>query len=372
MADEPSREGVPDRSSDEPPFDWEALARYTAGESSADEARAVGAWLAEHPHDAAMLAALSDVIAQQEGPSASALPITVDVEDALERVKSRRPTSRADEAKVVPMRGLQRAAPRRAMWPRALGLAAAAALVFLAIKFRGPVGTPEPVAARTYSTAVGTRDSIQLADGSRIVLAPGSRVETSADFGHSSRLVTLEGSAFFDVRHDAAMPFTVRAGGAIVRDVGTSFVVRTDGVDSLATAARGVIVAVTSGVVSLHASDVASDTGIRLERRDRGVVHPDGRVEVQRGGASEADTAWRAGRLVYRDASLDLVRADLRRWYGLELRVSDSVIARRRLTATFDGEAPGRMLEVIGLALGASVERSGDTIVLRRAAVAPR
>ena len=90
MADEASLRGSRDSSSDEPPFDWDALARYAAGESPADEKRVIAEWLARHPHDAAMFAALNEVVAQQEGLSATGAPsITVDLESALRRVKER-------------------------------------------------------------------------------------------------------------------------------------------------------------------------------------------------------------------------------------------------------------------------------------------
>ncbi|HWJ22481.1 MAG TPA: DUF4974 domain-containing protein, partial [Gemmatimonadaceae bacterium] len=74
------------------------------------------------------------------------------------------------------------------------------------------------------------------------------------------------------------------------------------------------------------------------------------------------------GRLAYDAAPLDVVRADLRRWYGVDLRVADSTLARRRLTASFDGEPVARVLDVVALALGATVERSGNVAVLRTAA----
>ena len=69
--------------------------------------------------------------------------------------------------------------------------------------------------------------------------------------------------------------------------------------------------------------------------------------------------------LVFRDASLAEVSSDLRRWYGVELRVEDSILASRHLTMTFAGDPLERVLRVIGLGLGADVERHGDTAVVR-------
>jgi transmembrane sensor len=71
------------------------------------------------------------------------------------------------------------------------------------------------------------------------------------------------------------------------------------------------------------------------------------------------------GHVVFRDAPLSLVSDELRRWYGIELQPADSAIARRRLTATFDAGNPDQALALIGAALGATIERRGDTAVVR-------
>jgi transmembrane sensor len=55
------------------------------------------------------------------------------------------------------------------------------------------------------------------------------------------------------------------------------------------------------------------------------------------------------------------VTADLRRWYGVELRVTDTTLLDRHFTGSFSTESPQRVLEVIALALGAQLQRRGDT-----------
>jgi transmembrane sensor len=71
------------------------------------------------------------------------------------------------------------------------------------------------------------------------------------------------------------------------------------------------------------------------------------------------------GQLVFREAPLAEVVASLRRWYGIELRVADTSLGSRHLTATFSSEPPDRVLEVIRLVLGADIERRGDTAIVR-------
>ena len=57
--------------------DWDALARFFAGESSAAEAEAASRWLAEHPEEAEKFASLEAVTARMAEPlrSKSSFPI---------------------------------------------------------------------------------------------------------------------------------------------------------------------------------------------------------------------------------------------------------------------------------------------------------
>lgn len=366
----------------EPP-DWDALARLAAGECTESEARELNAWLAAHPDDAAMFAALGDVVAS----SPLTAPVRADgpdVDAALKSVRERM-AERSREPVVSPLPVIsptpRRAAPAMhgpafrpiARWVVG-GLAAAALTGLLLGRDRGAdagAARTQAVASRgapgsTIETAVGVRDSVLLPDGTRVILAPASRLTVSQDFGGTTREVTLEGEAWLSVHHDAAKPFTVRAGAALVRDIGTEFSVRTDQLDAGSTVA----VVVTEGIVALSAV-AGSDSGVTLAIGDRGELRPNGQVIAQRGAASADDVAWTRGSLRYRAASLEHVRADLRRWYGIELRTVDSTLAARRLTASFDGQSLDETLRTLALALGADVERSGNVALLRRAGTSP-
>ena len=74
--------------------DWEAIARYFAGECTPDEAAAVRRWLEAHPAEASALSSLNDATALL----ASATPADLDVEAALKQVSERR-----DAGDVIPI-----------------------------------------------------------------------------------------------------------------------------------------------------------------------------------------------------------------------------------------------------------------------------
>jgi|SRR5688572_5706717 len=344
----------------DPSPDWEALARHLSGESSPEEAARIEALLAARPDDREMLTALERAVSEH----AAEAPAGLDVEAALAQVKARKDFS--GPALTVHANRTPAAPPTRTRWRVAVPAIAAAAVLAIGLASwlrpgNGPVeqAALEP-APRFLGTGVGVRDSLQLPDGSRVVLGPMSSVSVAAGYGEKSREVEIRGDAWFDVVHDEAKPFTVRAGSATIVDIGTKFAVRSD-------APEGVAVSVTEGSVSLRPVNSALQQGVILKAGDNGLVKSGGEVVTRRGGANPDDLAWLRGSLVFREAPVDEVKASMRRWYGLELRFADSSLASRHITATFNGESPDRVLDVLKLILGAEIERRGDTAIVRPA-----
>jgi transmembrane sensor len=333
---------------------WETLARFLAGESPAAEQHAVSQWLALDPSRAELAAALGRAIERL----AFTPPPDLDVEAALRRVAARRDAPSVTDLPVPRL-------PREHSWSpwRSIPLRVAAALALLVaggFVWRLIRSDGSSRNTQVYRTAVGRSDSLMLRDGTRVLLGPGSELTLGTGYGDVGRQVELRGEALFDVRHDDHRPFRVRAGFATVADVGTTFAVRSDAGDE-------VRVVVTSGAVLLHAAGAPADRGVILNGGDRGTLRADGRAVADRGVATENDLAWTRGRLVFDDASLGRVRADLRRWYGIELQIGDSGLARRHLTASFGAESAQQVLDVIRLALGVTIELrgGGDTAVIR-------
>lgn len=352
---------------------WEGLARFLAGESSPDEERRIRAQLAADPDRARLLNALDGALATPEE-----IPLSSrEVDAALAEVMARRERPATADAPASPEvillrpRASARLQQMRARW-RGAGLRAAAAVLLVAgvsVVWRAtrpaerttPAGEPG-AAARAYRTSAGRVDTVKLADGSTVVLAPNSRLTLAETFGVRAREVGLAGEAYFDVVHDDSRPFVVQTTSATLRDIGTTFSVRSDSVG-------GTRVAVTSGAVDVVATGTAAPEPTVLHAGDRAEVTGNG-VRVERGVVTEGELAWTRGILEFHDAPLATVAQELRRWYGVDLIVTDRTIASRRLTATFDNAAADDVGRVLAAVLGGSVVRTGDT--LRLGAAQPR
>src|SRR5437868_1124555 len=102
-----------------------------------------------------------------------------------------------------------------------------------------------------------------------------------------------------------------------------------------------------------------------LAAGDVGVIQSAGQVTAKHGASTAPYLAWMRDSLVLREAPISEVSSELRRWYGVALRVDDTSLARRHLTMTVAGDPIDRVLRMIGLQLGADVERRGDSAIVR-------
>ena len=334
------------------PDDWERIARYLTGEAGAGEAEATERWVEADAHRIRIVRLLETVlanVAREDSPD-------IDIDGALKIVKSR-----FDKPKVIPFPARTTVASPDRSFSALMRLAGAAVILISAIVLSRAldIGPKDNPVVQTLATTAGERRQVVLKDGTKVLLGPTSRIMVIFGDEDGSRVVALDGVAYFSVVHDAAHPFTVKAGKLNIQDVGTAFSVDND--DS-----AGTRVVVDSGTVSIGTAD-DRDQGEVLNARDRATVDSKGVVLVERSAVSDDDLAWTQGRLVFRDAPLILVGAELYRWYGVRLRVADSSLANLHLTASFSGEPVDRVLNVIALSLGARIEREGNVAVLYRA-----
>ena len=180
----------------------------------------------------------------------------------------------------------------------------------------------------TYTTSVGGREVVRLADGSQIELNTNTsvRVLDRAD----RREVWLDrGEAYFQVVHDTSRPFSVNAGAQRIADIGTKFLLRRDG-DRLK-------IAVSEGGVRLEASgDPLHSKAIVLRSGDIAVATATS-VSVAKEPTSTLTSAlaWRAGILVFHHSRLAAAAAEFNRYNQRQIVIADPAVANFEIGGTF-------------------------------------
>jgi len=222
-----------------------------------------------------------------------------------------------------------------------------------------------------YETAAGQVRDLALEDGTHVTLGASSQIRVA--FGKTERRVVLtRGQAFFDVTRDPTRPFFVTAGNTLVRVVGTKFDVHYG--------LQAVRVAVVEGRVEVSSSgpeigpsrkaDVSvlqSVEHVVLTAGESAVAAPSGQIATADASSSTDLSAWRQGRLVYVNARLRDVVADINRYYGGRIEVADPSVGDMQLTTAFRADQIDRVLDVLENALPVQAVRTdGHGIVIER------
>lgn len=356
--------------------DWTLLARYLADECTPAERLALERWLAAEPSRRDELAALREAWTR-----AGALPPRSRVDAMWNRLAARMhpatgaaagsgaaaPPARITPRRPAPVIALlpHRQHPRR-VWRVAAGLAAGLLLSIggLATWRRATSAgqaAPEPP-TKEFATASGQRATIRLADGTRVELGFASRLSVRP-FESGRRELHLEGEAVFDVVHDSARPFLVHAANAVTEDLGTSFAIRAYPGDA------SVRVVVMSGRVALRprtpASSGEADETV-LGPRQLGRLDSAGRIEVQSSVDTTEYLGWLTGRVVFDNARLDEVAAELQRRFDVPIRIAEPAITARRVTIDMPVRTLAEVLDAAVVPLGLRSRRDGSTFVLER------
>ncbi len=180
-------------------------------------------------------------------------------------------------------------------------------------------------------------------------------------YSDDQRLLKLsQGEAYFDVSKDPERPFVVEVPGGSVTAVGTAFNIEIDPQETLVT--------VTEGVIRVEEDNNSALPAQQLSARvnDRVTIHP---VEgLERSADSELDdvTAWRKQNLVFKNASLAHVVAELNRYSDYKIKIADPRLAYEQVNGVFKLNEPMKTLEAIQATLGLGSTTQGRIILLHR------
>jgi transmembrane sensor len=202
-----------------------------------------------------------------------------------------------------------------------------------------------------FRTAAGERRTFALADGSTVELAGASAlaVSFSADIRH---LHLIEGEAFFDVAPEPGRPFVVEAGAGRTRALGTAFDVKPgDGSVDVAVSARKVSVSIEGGPPT-------------IVEQGRTVRYTADRIQPARAADLRTVEAWRRDRLVFQEAPLGEVIADLQRCRGGRILLTDARLRDLKVTAVFDTRQADAALATIASTLPIRLHRFTDWLVV--------
>ena len=193
-------------------------------------------------------------------------------------------------------------------------------------------GKQDAVAWNTISTPRGGQYQVVLPDGTKVWLNAVSSLRFPSGFTGKERVVELTGEAYFEVNHNN-LPFIVeiisaagRPGGGRVEVLGTHFNIKAYLDES------------TIKTTLLEGSVDMTSTGSHyiLKPGQQALLHKkNGMMSLDEHADLEEAVAWKDGRFVFNEASVETVMREIARWYDVEIVYADKVPAEK-----FEGEIP--------------------------------
>ncbi len=187
---------------------------------------------------------------------------------------------------------------------------------------------------------MGVRTKFQLPDGSTGYLNSGSRLKYPVRF-NGERKVELTGEAFFDVVHNAKIPFHVNTPNLDIKVLGTTFNVIANEDETTEE------IVLQTGKV-----DVSSRSGKQLavlKPNEQLILDIEKRTLVRNEVEASQYSTWKDGKLVFRNENMQQVARRLSRWYNAEVVVEDRLLNDYTFHATFLDEPLDEVLKLLSI-----------------------
>lgn len=243
---------------------------------------------------------------------------------------------------------------RRWLFP-AVGLGFAIVLALVAIpRFSAQ---SEPDAGTHYAALAGQQRTVQLSDGSTILL--NTDTEIVERYGTQVRRIDLlHGQAQFQVQGNKAWPFVVHAEHGTVTAVGTQFQVRIDGDTT------GVILLKGKVDVATQAPDASPQT-VSLLAGQQVAFDRSGRIDAVKPADTELAKGWTQGKLFAHDWRLPDLLAEMNRYSATQLSIGDPSLRDLRVSGAFrTGDQENLILALqAGWQIRADRSKSGQVIL---------
>lgn len=256
------------------------------------------------------------------------------------------------------LRGLTAVARRRLPvgWVTAFAGLAAATLVVLA--------TPWSLAGETLMTRRGEIRTVALPDKTLVTLDSDSSIFVRFD-RHVHHVELKRGQAYFDIRSHAGPPFTVSAGAASIRDIGTRFNVRRSAGNTVVTVSTGLVEVSQSSTGPAPASQQASQV-TRVGGGEQATVADTGRVTSLRATDVTQAIAWTQGKIDFRNRSIAAVVNELNQYNATQITIASDAIRDTAVSGVIGVKDADAFVAFLGSLPGVHVERRGSTALVTR------
>jgi ferric-dicitrate binding protein FerR (iron transport regulator) len=199
------------------------------------------------------------------------------------------------------------------------------------------------IAYNEFSTPLGSRSNIKLADGSVVWLNSGSTLKYPVSFGSRKRVVYLTGEALFEVKSDNSLPFIVETSKIKVRATGTLFNVKESTPDNLTE------VTLAEGKVAVFKSVLGEDGQLisNMLPNQHLICNTGDDTHSLQDEDAYPFYAWKNGELIFRNEPLKNIVKELSQFFNVDIEIQGKEIQELPIRGTFENESLNEILKLL-------------------------
>ena len=229
-------------------------------------------------------------------------------------------------------------------------------------------------------TPKGGKSTITLPDGTKVIMNADSKLQFPNFFEGPTREVYLTGEAFFDVIHNANIPFIIHTGRMNIKVLGTEFNVKSYPGDSTSetTLIHGLIevtlmnrpddriilkpkekLIVSNSVFEKASSEIKKTSSAHSVELLISNLH-----YISKSDSAVVETSWVDNKLVFQDESFSNLAEDMGRKYDVNIQFSNDATKHYRFTGIFQKETIAEALNALQLTEKFNYKIEGTTVTI--------
>ena len=310
------------------------ILHYLQGGVSEEEMRRLEVWLGESDDNKSLLFELKTIYGMRPGGS---YPDREEIKLSMKRLSAKMDAVRPDKH---PSAKMDAARPDKHLTikppNRMIGFfkyaAVAVIFILLTLSVQMLLHKDKPVTYIELDVESGPRMSrLTLPDGTQVVLNASTKFQYPDQFDGKIREVFLDGEAFFDVTHNAKIPFVVHTDRQKISVLGTVFNVMDYSTDDYA------ITTLVSGSVRIQPVSGTEEQGKSyLLKPNQQVFFDKSTSEIAISNVKiDMSRTWVNKIYHFHDETLFTIMQRLEKIYGVSIIIADEALKKEKYTGTF-------------------------------------
>ncbi len=211
-----------------------------------------------------------------------------------------------------------------------------------------------------YNTLTNPRGSkvisLTLSDGSQVWLNAESSLRYPTAFTGNERKVEITGEAYFEVAHDAAMPFIVRKGEMETKVLGTHFNVNVYDNEP--------VIKVTLLEGSVKVSKASETT--QLAPGQQAQINTNGKILLNKTVEIDEVMAWKNGRFELNGNTIEPIMRQVARWYDVDIEYKGALPTDNFMGAVSRQENVSELLKILEQTKAVNFSIDGKKIIVMK------